>query len=201
LKNVEMQICDHAKILDKAFGEMLFTHFGISGPIVLSLSNIVTAAPNSGRGLSALIDLKPALDDQQLNARLLRNFQKFTRKHLINSLDELLPASLIPVFVSLAGIDGHKPVNQLTREERTKIQTLFKALPLTIKGPRPIDEAIVTAGGICIKEIDPKTMGSKIASGLYFAGEVMDIDGLTGGYNLQAAWSSGFVAGKSAAEG
>lgn len=199
LKNVEMRIYKKGEILDKAFGEMLFTHFGISGPIVLGLSNTVTAAPGSGKGLTILIDLKPALSEEQLDERLKRNIQKFSRRHFINSLDELLPVSLIPVFVKLVGIEEHKPVNQLTREDRFKILQMFKGLPLTIKGPRPIEEAIVTAGGVSVKDIDPKTFASKLVSGLYFAGEVMDIDGYTGGYNLQAAWSSGFVAGKSAA--
>ena len=201
LKNVEMTVCSQGKVLDKAFGEMLCTHFGISGPIVLSLSKAVTAAPDAGRGLTALIDLKPALSEEKLDERLQRNNQKFSRKHFINSLDELLPASLIPVFVRLVGIDEHKPVNQLTREERLEMVYMLKALPLTIKGPRPIEEAIVTAGGVQVKEISPKTMASTLASGLYFAGEVIDIDGYTGGYNLQAAWSSGFVAGHSAIEG
>ena len=195
LKNVEMTIRDHDQVLDKAFGEMLFTHFGLSGPIVLSLSKVVTAAAEMGRGLTALIDLKPALSEEKLDERLLRNNQKFSRKHFINSLDELLPASLIPVFVRLVGIDPHKPVNQLTKEERREMVYMLKSLPLTIKGPRPISEAIVTSGGVQVKEINPKSMASNLISGLYFSGEVIDIDGYTGGYNLQAAWSSGYVAG------
>ena len=201
LKNVEMTIRNQDKVLDKAFGEMLFTHFGISGPIVLSLSKAVTASANNGQGLTALLDLKPALSEEKLDERLQRNNQKFSRKHFINSLDELLPASLIPVFVSLVGIDAHKPVNQLTKGERQEMLYMLKALPLTIKGPRPIEEAIVTSGGVQVKEINPKTMGSNLLEGLYFAGEVIDIDGYTGGYNLQAAWSSGYVAGSSLLEG
>lgn len=201
LKNVEMKICDQDKVLDKAFGEMLFTHFGISGPIVLSLSKAVTASPNGGSGLTAIIDLKPALSEQQLDERLQRNMQKFSKKYFINSLGELLPASLIPVFVDLLGIAADKPVNQISKEERREMLLMLKALPLTIKKPRPIDEAIVTAGGVNVKEIDPKTMMSKLVDGLYFAGEVLDIDGFTGGYNLQAAWSSGYVAGSHAAMG
>lgn len=200
LKNVEMTIRDHDQVLDKAFGEMLFTHFGLSGPIVLSLSKVVTAAAEMGRGLTALIDLKPALSEEKLDERLLRNNQKFSRKHFINSLDELLPASLIPVFVRLVGIDPHKPVNQLTKEERREMVYMLKSLPLTIKGPRPISEAIVTSGGVQVKEINPKSMASNLISGLYFSGEVIDIDGYTGGYNLQAAWSSGYVAGCSVFE-
>ena len=200
LKNVEMTIRDHDQVLDKAFGEMLFTHFGLSGPIVLSLSKVVTAAAEMGRGLTALIDLKPALSEEKLDERLLRNNQKFSRKHFINSLDELLPASLIPVFVRLVGIDPHKPVNQLTKEERREMVYMLKSLPLTIKGPRPISEAIVTSGGVQVKEINPKSMASNLISGLYFSGEVIDIDGYTGGYNLQAAWSSGYVAGCSVLE-
>ena len=199
LKNVEMRICEGEKVLDKAFGEMLFTHFGISGPIVLKLSKTVTAHPGQGKGLTALIDLKPALTEEQLDQRLQRNMQKFSRKHFINSLDELLPASLIPVFVELVGIDEHKPVNQITKEERAEMLYMLKYLPMTIKKPRPIDEAIVTSGGVQVREVSPKTMGSKLMPGLYFAGEVLDIDGFTGGYNLQAAWSSGYVAGESAA--
>ena len=199
LKNVEMSICSGGRILDKAFGEMLFTHFGISGPIVLSLSKTVTGQPQQGKGLTGLIDLKPALSEEQLDQRLQRNMQKFSRKHFINSLDELLPASLIPVFADLVGIEAHKPVNQITREERREMLYMLKGLPVTIKGPRPIDEAIVTSGGVRVQEIDPQTMASRIMPGLYFAGEVMDVDGYTGGYNLQAAWSSGYVAGSSAA--
>lgn len=199
LKNVEMSICSEGRILDKAFGEMLFTHFGISGPIVLSLSKTVTGQPRQGKGLTGLIDLKPALSEEQLDQRLQRNMQKFSRKHFINSLDELLPASLIPVFADLVGIEAHKPVNQITREERREMLYMLKGLPVTIKGPRPIDEAIVTSGGVRVQEIDPQTMASRIMPGLYFAGEVMDVDGYTGGYNLQAAWSSGYVAGSSAA--
>ena len=199
LKNVEMSICSGGRILDKAFGEMLFTHFGISGPIVLSLSKTVTGQPRQGKGLTGLIDLKPALSEEQLDQRLQRNMQKFSRKHFINSLDELLPASLIPVFADLVGIEAHKPVNQITREERREMLYMLKGLPVTIKGPRPIDEAIVTSGGVRVQEIDPQTMASRIMPGLYFAGEVMDVDGYTGGYNLQAAWSSGYVAGSSAA--
>lgn len=199
LKNVEMSICSGGRILDKAFGEMLFTHFGISGPIVLSLSKTVTGQPQQGKGLTGLIDLKPALSEEQLDQRLQRNMQKFSRKHFINSLDELLPASLIPVFADLVGIEAHKPVNQITREERREMLYMLKSLPVTIKGPRPIDEAIVTSGGVRVQEIDPQTMASRIMPGLYFAGEVMDVDGYTGGYNLQAAWSSGYVAGSSAA--
>ena len=199
LKNVELTIRDHERVLGRAFGEMLFTHFGISGPIVLSLSQLVTAS--SGEGLTALIDLKPALSEDKLDERLLRNNQKFSRRHFINSLDELLPASLIPVFVRLTGIDAHQPVNQLTRAERQEMVYMLKGLPLTIKGTRPISEAIVTAGGVMTKEINPKTMQSQLLPGLYFAGEVIDIDGYTGGYNLQAAWSSGYIAGSSAAAG
>lgn len=199
LKNVQISICQQRKVLDSAFGEMLFTHFGISGPIVLSLSKAVTAAENGGSGLVALLDLKPALSEQQLEERLLRNNEKFSRKQFINSLAELLPSSLIPVFVRLSGIPADKPVNQITREERQTLRLLLKELPLTIKKARPIDEAIVTAGGVSVKEVDPKTMMSKLVENLYFAGEVLDIDGFTGGYNLQAAWSSGYVAGESAA--
>ena len=199
LKNVELSIYKHEKLLGSSFGEMLFTHFGISGPIVLSISDIVTASADQGQGLTAKIDLKPALNEEQLDQRLQRELLAASRKHFCNSLDRLLPASLIPVFIELVGIDAHQPVNQLTREDRQRMVRLLKALPLTIKKTRPISEAIVTAGGVRTKEIDPKTMESKLTKKLFFCGEVIDINGFTGGYNLQAAWSSGYLAGINAA--
>ena len=200
LKNVTLRVLRGEKVLDEAFGEMLFTHFGISGPMVLSLSKTVCAQPEEGRGLRLLLDLKPALSPEQLDERLQRDMTKFSRKQFCNSLGELLPASLIPIFVRLSGIPAEKAVNQLTREERTHIGCLMKNLPLTVAGPRPLEEAIVTAGGVTVREVSPKTMESKLVQGLYLAGEVLDVDGYTGGYNLQAAWASGYVAGCAAAE-
>lgn len=199
LKNVELRVFDGERLLDKAFGEMLFAHFGVTGPIVLSLSKTVCAEPEQGRWLTLSLDLKPALSEQQLDERLQRNFAKFSRKQFSNSLGELLPASLIPVFVRLSGVPADKQVNQLTKAERQRIGALLKDLPLTVKGPRPLAEAIVTAGGVSTREVEPKTMCSRLAGNLYFAGELLDIDGFTGGYNLQAAWSSGYIAGMAAA--
>ena len=200
LKNVELSVLSGDKVLDKAFGEMLFTHFGVSGPIVLTLSKAVCAEPEQGRGLRLLLDLKPALSQEQLQERLRRDLEKYQRRVFSNSLHDLLPSSMIPVFVELSGIPADKPVNQLTRLERGQIVSLLKALPLTVSGPRPLAEAIVTAGGVDVRQIDPRTMGSKLLPGLFFAGEVMDVDGWTGGFNLQAAWSSGYAAGCGAAD-
>ena len=198
LKNVEIIAKADDRVIDKAFGEMLFTHFGVSGPIILSLSHAVIQVLGQAE-VRLYINLKPALSPEQLEQRIQRDFLKFTRKHFRNALSELLPASLIPVMIELCGIAGDKPVNQITREERGRLRELLCSLPLTVKCTRGLEEAIVTAGGVNTKEIDPKTMVSKLVNGLYFAGEIMDVDGLTGGYNLQIAWSSGYVAGKSAA--
>jgi len=180
------------------FGEMLFTHFGISGPVVLSMSAYLK---NIGKEKYRIeIDLKSALDEEQLNARVLRDFEKYNKKHLINSLDDLLPKALIPVIISLSGIEPHKAVNEITKEERNTLVKLLKHFPLTAVNVRPVEEAIVTAGGIKVSEINPSTMESKLVNGLYFAGEVIDVDGYTGGYNLQAAFSTGYLAGMNAAE-
>jgi len=178
------------------FGEMLFTHFGVSGPIILTLSRGVADLIRRGR-VSVSIDLKPALTREQLHARLVRDFRQTRR--LGNYLRQLLPSTLVDVFVSLAGLDSEKPVNVVTANERSRIVELLKDLRVTVKGTAPLDEAIVTAGGVSIGEIDPRTMMSKIAHGLFFAGEVIDIDAKTGGYNLQAAFSTGWVAGEAAA--
>lgn len=180
------------------FGEMLFTHFGISGPVVLSMSAYLK---NIGKEKYRIeIDLKPALTEEQLTARIMRDFEKRSKKHLINSLDDLLPKALIPVIVSLSDIDAHKAVNEITREERGEIVRLLKHFTLTAVGVRPVEEAIVTSGGVKTDEINPSTMESKLVRGLYFAGEVIDVDGYTGGYNLQAAWSTGCLAGMSASK-
>ena len=200
LKNVELTVLDGERVLDKAFGEMLFTHFGVSGPIVLALSKTVCGRDDQGRGLSLSLDLKPALSCEQLRERLRRDLEKYSRRVFANSLGDLLPSSLAQIFVELSGIPADKPVNQLNRRERALIVDLLKALKLTVSGPRPLSEAIVTAGGVATRQLDSRTMASKLLPGLFFAGEVMDVDGWTGGYNLQAAWSSGYAAGCGAAD-
>lgn len=193
LKNVEIHIKHKNKTIYKDFGEMLFTHFGISGPVVLASSRYVTDyLPGE---VEFIIDLKPALDFDALDNRIQRDFEKYKNKQFKNSLDDLLPSKLIPVIVDLSGIHPDKQTNSITREERHKIVRLLKEFKLTINGTRPIDEAIITRGGVSIKEIDPSTMESKLVKGLYFAGEVIDVDGLTGGFNLQIAFSTGYCAG------
>lgn len=178
------------------FGEMLFTHFGISGPVVLSMSAYLK---NIGKEKYIVeIDLKSALDEEQLGLRIIRDFEKYNKKHLINSLDDLLPKALIPIVVFLSGIEPHKAVNEVTREERNNLVKLLKHFPLTAVNVRPVEEAIVTSGGVDVKEINPSTMESKLVQGLYFAGEVIDVDGYTGGYNLQASFSTGYLAGENA---
>lgn len=179
------------------FGEMLFTHFGISGPIVLSMS----AHLKQSEQYRIEIDLKPALSIEQLDARLVRDFEKYSKKHIANSLDDLLPKALIPVAIKLSGLDEHRQTSSVTREERAKLAHLLKHLPLTYKSFRPIDEAIITSGGVKVSEINPSDMQSKLVNGLYFAGEIIDVDGYTGGYNLQEAWSTGYLAGMSASKG
>ena len=200
MKNVEVTLYANDKKISSNFGEMLFTHFGVSGPIILTLSGEVIPLLDQDKRTLLKINLKPALSFEKLNDRLVRDFDKFAKKQFKNSLNELLPKSLIPVIIKLSRIDADKSVHQITREERHKLVQLISGLPLEITKARPIEEAIVTAGGINIKEIDPRTMESKIMPGLYFAGEVIDIHGNTGGFNLQAAFSTGYIAGKSAAE-
>lgn len=179
------------------FGEMLFTHFGISGPVVLSMSAYLK---NIGKEKYRVeIDLKSALDDEKLIARINRDFEKYTKRHIINAMDDLLPKALIPIVIDLAGIEPHKSVNDISKAEKLSLIRVLKHLPLTAVGTRPVEEAIVTSGGVSVKEINPSTMESKIVKGLYFAGEVIDVDGYTGGYNLQAAYSTGYLAGESAA--
>ena len=195
LKNVGIAFFDdNNKKIYSDFGEMLFTHFGISGPIILSASaHIRDKIP-----CRAYIDLKPALDAETLDRRIIRDFEKFNKKHIINSLEELLPKALIPVIINLAGINPHKHTSEISKEERKAILTHLKALPVTVTGTRPIDEAIITSGGIKVSEINPKTMESKIIKGLYFAGEIIDVDAYTGGFNLQIAFSTGVLAGENA---
>ncbi|HWI55495.1 MAG TPA: NAD(P)/FAD-dependent oxidoreductase [Desulfobacteria bacterium] len=199
LKNVEVSVLYKGKKTVSEFGEMIFTHFGVSGPIILTLSRAIVPQLDKEQGVTIQLDLKPALTEEQLDARVQRDFTKYARKQFQNSLDELLPKSMIPVMLKLSGIQTDKPVHQITREERLKLVELMKSFTLTVTRPRSIKEAIVTAGGVSIKEINPKTMESKLISGLYFAGEVVDVDAYTGGFNLQAAFSMGYVAGTSAA--
>mgnify|MGYP004550351613 FL=1 len=198
LKNVAVTLKKEKKKIYEGFGEMLFTHFGVSGPLILSASSFYTAKYNGQEALLT-IDLKPAMDREQLDKRILRDFEENAGKQFKNALDKLLPAKLIPVMVELSGIDPHKKTNEVTKKERSRLLELFKELKLTVNGCRGYGEAIITGGGVNVKEIDPKTMGSRLVNGLYFAGEVMDVDALTGGFNLQIAWSTGALAGKSAA--
>lgn len=200
LRNVaiQLQICD--KVVYKDFGEMLFTHFGVSGPIVLSASSYLVKTKNIEQILKEdkvelEIDLKPALSEEKLDARILRDFEKQKNKQFKNSLDKLLPQKLIPVIIEKTNINESKKINEITKQERQKLVNELKHFKISINGTRPIEEAIVTSGGINIKEINPKTMESKLINGLYFAGEIIDVDCLTGGYNLQVAWSTGYTAG------
>ncbi len=203
LKNVEATLMlrgegdQRPRKVTSEFGEMLFTHFGVSGPIILTLSRGVDEL--LGRGsVYVSIDLKPALSPEQLHARLIRDFRQ--TKHVRNYLPDLLPRLLIEVFMWLAKLDPDKPVNSVTAEERTRMVELLKDFPVTVRSMAGLDEAIVTAGGVPVREIDPKTMISKLVDGLFFAGEVIDIDAKTGGFNLQAAFSTGYVAGEAAAQ-
>lgn len=194
LKNVTLSLFENGKKKPVycEMGEMLFTHFGISGPLVLSASAYV----RSGKEYSALIDLKPALSMEMLDSRILRDFSELQNKDFSNSLDGLLPKSLIPVVVKLSGIEKDKKVNQISREERMRLCEVIKKFPLHITGLRPVEEAIITRGGVSVKEINPATMESKLVSGLFFAGEVIDVDAFTGGFNLQIAFSTGYLAGQ-----
>jgi predicted Rossmann fold flavoprotein len=200
LRNVEATLSYGGKKQKTEFGEMLFTHFGVSGPIILTLSRWAGEALIRKEKVELKINLKPALTAEQLDQRLQRDFQKFANKQFKNSLDEILPKSLIPVIMNLAQIPSERVVHQITREERKRLVQLMQALPLTVTDTLPLAAAIVTAGGVDVKEIDPKTMASKSIQGLYWAGEVVDVDGVTGGYNLQAAFAMGYRAGRAAAE-
>lgn len=194
LKNVELTLYDEDKKLYTDFGEMLFTHFGVSGPIVLSASCHLKAAKNP----RITIDLKPALDFAQLDKRILRDLDEAGKKHLQNSLDALLPKALIPVIIKIVGLEPHKEACNITKDERQGLARMLKALPLTVTKTRPVEEAIITSGGVKVSEINPSTMESKLVSGLYFAGEVIDVDAYTGGFNLQIAYSTGYLAGENA---
>ena len=199
LRNVQATLLADGVKLGSEFGEMLFTHFGVSGPIVLSLSNLAADALAAGKDVELEVDLKPALSEEKLDARIQRDFVQYSRKQVLNGMKDLLPQRLIPVVLDMSYIDENKFINQVSREERHRLLQTLKHFVITISATRPIAEAIVTAGGVSVKEIDPKTMESKRIKGLYFAGEVMDVDGYTGGYNLQAAFSSGHAAGEAAA--
>lgn len=192
LRNVTLSLYDGKKKIYSELGEMLFTHFGVSGPLVLSASSHISKM-ESGR-YKILIDLKPGLSLKQLDARIQRDFSENINRIFGNSLSKLIPAKLVPTAVRLSGIPGETKVNQITREERLAFAQLLKEFPLTVKGFRPIEEAIITSGGINIKEINPKTMESKLVQNLYFAGEIIDTDGYTGGFNLQIAFSTAFCA-------
>ena len=199
LKNVEVRILNGKKLLYQEFGEMLFTHFGVSGPLLLSASAAIKPSLTAGE-LSMFIDLKPALSEEQLDHRLLREFDEAKNKQFKNSIGGLFPAKMIPVMLELSGIDPEKKVNEITKEERRCFIGLIKAFPVTLCGLRNFNEAIITKGGVKVKEVNPSTMESKLVPHLYFCGEVLDLDAMTGGYNLQIAWSTGYLAGVSAAQ-
>lgn len=196
LKNVVLTLKDTVKnkVVFSEMGEMLFTHFGVSGPLVLSASSHIPQV-ESGRYIF-YIDLKPALDEKKLDERILRDFKEIPNRIFANSLSKLLPSKMIPIVVELSGIDGEKQVNSVTKQERQRLVSLLKAFPVHIRSFRPIAEAIVTSGGVKVSEVSPKTMESKLVKGLYFAGEILDVDGYTGGFNLQIAFSTGCLAGE-----
>ena len=202
LRNVGIKLIDleKNKHIYEDFGEMLFTHFGVSGPTILSSSAHLVRYKNieklfNDRKVILKIDLKPALEEKKLNDRILRDFEKIKNKHFKNSLDRLLPQKLIPIIIERSKINPNKKVNEITKKEREELIKIIKGFEMIIKGFRPIEEAIVTSGGVNIKEINPKTMASKKVKGLYFAGEIIDVDSYTGGFNLQIAYSTGYVAG------
>ena len=195
LKNVRVKLLADGKKISEQFGEMLFTHFGVSGPIILTLSRDAARLLAQGKFVELEINLKPALTPEQLDARILRDFDKFRRKTIKNSLVELLPAKLIPPVLDLSYLPEDKRVDDITQIERRRLEEILRGLPLTITKTRPLAEAIVTSGGVDVKEIDPRTMRSKLVENLFIVGEVADVDGFTGGFNLQAAWAMGNAAG------
>lgn len=194
LRNIEIRITDGKKKLYQEFGEMLFTHYGVTGPVILSASSIV-GKKLKDKELTLHIDLKPALTEEQLDKRVLREFEANHNRQFKNAVDSLFPAKLRPVIVDLSGIPEDKKVHEITKEERFRFVRLIKDFTMTLTGLRGYNEAIITKGGVSVKEIDPGTMESKLVKGLYFAGEVLDLDAVTGGYNLQIAWSTGYLAG------
>lgn len=193
LRNVNLKAFKGEKLIHEEFGEMIFTHFGISGPIVLSISNYLSRYKDLKFHFK--IDLKPALDFETLDKRILRDFDKYNNKQLKNALNDLLPQKIIPTIISIAKVDDKTIVNQITKEDRLRLIDTIKNLSMDFKGFRPIEEAIITSGGISTKEINPSTMESKIIPNLFFAGEIIDVDALTGGFNLQIAYSTGYLAG------
>lgn len=197
LKNVTVTVGDGKKTLYEGFGEMLFTHHGVSGPLILSASSYISKRL-SGQSLRLLIDLKPALSMEQMQKRLLREFEQNHKKQFKNALGTLFPVRLIPIMLMLSGIDPEKRVCEISKAERGAFAKIIKGLPLTITGTADFNEAIITQGGVCVRDINPSTMESKIVKGLYFAGELIDVDAMTGGYNLQIAWSTGHLAGEAA---
>lgn len=198
LKNVALHISSGKKKIFDEQGEMLFTHFGISGPLVIKASAYIHRY--IGKDIDMYIDLKPAMDRDMLDARLIKDFKKYANKDFKNSLGDLLPIKMIDVVVERSGINPYKKVNSVTREERQRLIDVLKEFRLTFVGLRGYDEAIITRGGVSVKEVNPSTMESKLVGGVYFAGELLDIDALTGGFNLQVAWSTGYLAGLSASE-
>ena len=199
LRNVEAAVLNGKKEVYREFGEMLFTHYGVSGPVLLSASSYAAKKLKKGP-LTLMIDLKPALSMEQLDARILRDFEAEKNKQFKNALNHLYPSKLIPVIIRRSGIESDKQVNAVTKEERRRLAEVTKHFTLTLTGLRGFNEAIITQGGVTVKEVNPSTMESKKLPGLYFAGEVLDLDAVTGGYNLQIAWSTGVLAGRSAAE-
>lgn len=195
LKNVTLSAYEDDKLIYKELGEMLFTHFGVSGPLVLSASSHMRDFEHKKYRLE--IDLKPALDEKKLDARILRDFEKYANRDFANALCDLAGRTMIPVLVELSGIPADTKVNSITREQRHRLLQLFKAFPVSVTGTRPVDEAIITSGGISTKEVNPRTMESKLIQGLYFAGEVLDLDAYTGGFNLQIAWATAYTAANS----
>lgn len=193
LRNVEIRLMENGKEKYRNFGEMLFTHFGVSGPLILSGSSYLVPLKKD-KEYKLLLDLKPALSEKQLDERVLRDFSENKNKQFKNALGKLFPSKMIPVMIDLSGIDGEKKVNEISKAEREAFVRLIKALPMTITASRGYNEAIITRGGVNVKEINPSTMESKIIKGLYFIGEVLDLDALTGGFNLQIAWSTAYAA-------
>lgn len=199
LRNVEASVMKGSKVIYREFGEMLFTHYGVSGPVLLSASSYAAKELRKGP-LTLSIDLKPALTEEQLDARILRDFEAAMNKQFKNALGGLYPAKLIPVIIDFSGISPEKKVNEITREERQSLIRVTKAFTMTLTALRGYNEAIITQGGVSVKEINPSTLESKLIPGLYFAGEVLDLDAVTGGFNLQIAWSTGWAAGSAAGE-
>ena len=197
LRNVSVRMCCGKKEIYEGFGEMLFTHFGVSGPLILSASSFYSKLKKAKEDVRLYIDLKPALNMEQLDKRLLRDFDENKNKQFKNALNGLFPTKLIPVMIALSGIDPDKKIHEITKEERKNFAELIKNLPLTVTGTRSFAEAIITQGGVSVKDVNPSTMESKKVKGMFLAGELLDLDAMTGGFNLQIAWSTGYLAGSS----